>query len=88
MHTRLAKASENGGMGSSFEFLRTHPVPERRIKVGDVAYFVVRRNKKNIMQHLEELVPEAYEIRAANPRCAGVRESIEQFLGSVNRWGQ
>ncbi|KAF8558402.1 hypothetical protein OG21DRAFT_1504142 [Imleria badia] len=70
MHTRLARASENGGIGSNLEFLRTHPVPERRIK------------------HLEELVPEANEIRAANPRCAGVRESIQQFLGSVSRWGQ
>ena len=29
---RLARASE-GGLGSSPEFLRTHPVPERRIKV-------------------------------------------------------
>ncbi|KAI9569522.1 peptidase family M48-domain-containing protein [Boletus coccyginus] len=70
MHMRLAKASESGGMGPNFEFLRTHPVPERRIK------------------HLEELVPEAYEIRAASPRCAGIRESIGQFLGSMGRWGQ
>jgi Zn-dependent protease with chaperone function len=70
MHTRLARASESGGIGSTFELLRTHPVPERRIK------------------HLEELVPEAYEIRAASPRCAGTRESIKQFLGSMNRWGQ
>ncbi|KAG6379069.1 hypothetical protein JVT61DRAFT_11505 [Boletus reticuloceps] len=67
MHTRLAKASENGGF--TLEFLRTHPVPERRIK------------------HLEELVPEAYEIIAANPRCAGIRDSIEQFLGGITRWG-
>lgn len=57
MHTRLAKASENGGMGSSFEFLRTHPVPERRIKVGDVAYFVVRRNKKTSCSTLRNSFP-------------------------------
>jgi len=65
---RLAKASETGGI-SGLEFLRTHPVPERRIK------------------HLEELVPEAYEIRASSPKCVGVRDSIEQFRGSINRWG-
>ncbi|KAN0075280.1 Peptidase family M48 domain containing protein [Tylopilus felleus] len=68
MHMRLAKASETGGI-SGLEFLRTHPVPERRIK------------------HLEELVPEAYEIRASSPKCVGVRDSIEQFRGSINRWG-
>lgn len=43
MHTRLARASENGGMGSTFELLRTHPVPERRIKVSEVVYLVVGR---------------------------------------------
>ncbi|KAH0830443.1 peptidase family M48-domain-containing protein [Lanmaoa asiatica] len=69
MHARLARASESGGVVSTFELLRTHPVPERRIK------------------HLEELVPEAHEIRSASPRCAGIRESIEQFLGNKNRWG-
>lgn len=37
MHTRLARASESGGVGS-FELLRTHPVPERRIKVSEVVY--------------------------------------------------
>jgi predicted Zn-dependent protease len=36
MHTRLARASESGGIGSTFELLRTHPVPERRIKVSEV----------------------------------------------------
>jgi len=40
---RLAKASERGGMGSNFEFLRTHPVPERRIKVSEDVYLVLRR---------------------------------------------
>ncbi|KAF8436894.1 peptidase family M48-domain-containing protein [Boletus edulis BED1] len=69
MHTRLARASESGGVGFTLEFLRTHPVPERRIK------------------HLEELVPEAYEIIAANPQCAGIRNSVEQFLGAITRWG-
>lgn len=43
--------------------------------------------KSFIVQHLEELVPEAYEIRAASPRCTGAREAIEQFLGSMGRWG-
>lgn len=43
MHMRLAKASESGGMGPNFEFLRTHPVPERRIKVSEDVCFVVRR---------------------------------------------
>lgn len=44
MHTRLARASESGGMGSTFELLRTHPVPERRIKVSEGALpCVVRR---------------------------------------------
>lgn len=42
MHTRLAKASESGGVGSTFELLRTHPVPERRIKVSKVVYLIIR----------------------------------------------
>ncbi|KIJ69593.1 hypothetical protein HYDPIDRAFT_36624 [Hydnomerulius pinastri MD-312] len=37
------------------------------------------------IQHLEQLVPEAYSIRASSPQCAGVRDSIEQFLGGMSR---
>ncbi|KAG9318336.1 hypothetical protein JVU11DRAFT_424 [Chiua virens] len=86
MHTRLARANESGVLGR-IELLNTHPLPERRIKVSMVVHLVADVINGFNAQHLEELVPEANEIRAASPRCAGVRESIEQFLGSVNRWG-
>lgn len=87
MHKRLAKASETGGLGSKVELLRTHPLPERRIKVGQIAYCFKICDESVAPQHLEELVPEAYEIRASNLRCAGVRDSIQQFLGGISRWG-
>ncbi|KAH7889853.1 peptidase family M48-domain-containing protein [Phlebopus sp. FC_14] len=38
------------------------------------------------IQHLEELVPEAYSIRAGSPQCAGIRDSVDKFL-QVSRSG-
>ena len=54
MHTRLARASESGGIGSTFELLRTHPVPERRIKVSDIVYPVVRRVRASSCSTLKD----------------------------------
>lgn len=50
MHTRLARA-EGSGVGSNFEFLRTHPVPERRIKVSTVALTRFRMDDERALLH-------------------------------------
>ncbi|KAF9228591.1 hypothetical protein BS17DRAFT_772208 [Gyrodon lividus] len=38
------------------------------------------------IQHLEELVAEAQSIRASSPQCAGMHDSIKQFLVDMGRW--
>ena len=71
MHMRLAKASETGGI-SGLEFLRTHPVPERRIKVSQVVCLLVSTytrassysTSKNSSLKLTRYVPPAPNVLA------------------------
>ncbi|TFK59699.1 hypothetical protein BDN72DRAFT_965967 [Pluteus cervinus] len=59
MFARLGKVE--GRRGNSFEFMRTHPLSENRVK------------------YLQELLPEAFSILAANPECTSLAERMQGF---------
>lgn len=93
MHTRLARASESGALGSNFEFLRTHPIPERRIKVSKVMYFVFRYMaerlllstlKNSSLKHTRYALPAPGVLVSVIPS----NNFLEAWVGGVNNHSQ
>ncbi|EIW77622.1 hypothetical protein CONPUDRAFT_84057 [Coniophora puteana RWD-64-598 SS2] len=66
MHERLGRHEKaNLGGAGGFEFLRTHPTSETR------------------MRHLESMIAEANDIRAASPLCANTSEVFGRFRDAL-----
>lgn len=79
--TRLAQLEAKMGASGGPDFLKTHPASKRRVEVCALAAPSLHLGIHDISvsQRLKELLPQAFQIQAASPDCARIRDNLSAF---------
>lgn len=78
MFARLAQVEAKISSKIGMDFFQTHPSSTSRVEVTDPS-FRIKAAANKCSQKLEQILPEAYTILAANPECAAIRDQLQGF---------
>lgn len=82
MFVRLGRIEEKIAGRVGLDFLQTHPSSSNRVRVSCIRTFfssVQLSHNKFRIQKLEQILPEAYAVLAANPDCAAIHDQLQLF---------
>ncbi|KAI0091759.1 peptidase family M48-domain-containing protein [Irpex rosettiformis] len=68
-------------------FERLGKIEEQQGVMKELSFMYTHPSSQARVERLEQKMPEAYEIRARSPECAGILDKLQQFQESRRGWG-
>jgi hypothetical protein len=92
MFVRLGRIEEKIAGRAGLDFLQTHPSSSSRVQVSPIflspaLFLPYHYLLKILIQKLEQILPDAYAVLAANPDCAAIQDRLQLFRAAAEGQG-